>query len=80
VALHCSGASYSMALSFIKVATHDTPAGPKCLRISSGILLSPELLFALKLCLSVSVSSAYVMWWVAGSVSGMKQSGGIISS
>ena len=56
-----------MALSFSSVATHATPAGPRCFRISSGILLSPGLLFALNRYFNDSESSAYVMCYVVAS-------------
>ena len=69
-----------MALAFRNVATHEMPAGPRCLSSSSGILLRPELLFALNLWLSVLVSSAYVMWLAGASVSAEYPSGGMDSS
>lgn len=59
-----------MALVLRKDATHAIPVGPKCFSSSSGILLSPELLLALNLWASVSVSSAGEMCYVGASASG----------
>ena len=59
-----------MALELRNSATQATPAGPRCFRVSRGILLNPELLFALKWYCSVFASSADVMCWAYEFISG----------
>jgi hypothetical protein len=56
------------------------PVAPICFIICNGILLMPELLFALKACSIVLLSSAGVMCcvWVASSC--VYYSGGIVGS
>jgi hypothetical protein len=71
------GGSYVMALSFRKVVMHAMPVVPKCLSTYSGILLNPELLFALKWWWMTEVSSACVMKFAASFLSGVNSSGGI---
>jgi hypothetical protein len=51
-----------------------------CLRILRGILLSPELLFALKLCWRTAVSSAGVMCEAGAFSRGVNVSEVILSS
>ena len=80
VSRHDYGGNYSTALLFKNVAMHFTPAGPMCFSIYNGIPLSPELLLALKLCLSTSVSSSGDMRWVSAFVSGVNVSAGMVSS
>jgi hypothetical protein len=65
-----------MALLFRNDAIRVIPSALICFKICSGIWLRPELLFALKACLMVCVSSAGVMYYVA--VSGVYVSSGIV--
>jgi hypothetical protein len=80
VSRHVVGDSWSMALVFRKVAILFTPVLPRCFRSSSGILLIPELLLALKWCFNTICSSAGDMWFPYVSTSGVNVSGGIDSS
>ena len=50
---------------------HAMPLSPMCLKICSGILLMPALLFALKACCSVFLSSAGVMYCVLTDLTGV---------
>jgi hypothetical protein len=52
------------------------PSTLMCLSTCSGISLRPELLFALKACCSVYLSSSGVICCVVGSVTGMYSSSG----
>ena len=55
---------------------HAIPLSPKCFNTCSGMLLMPELLFALKACCNVLFSSSGVMWCWAGVATGVKVSSG----
>jgi hypothetical protein len=59
---------------------HFIPASLRCLRIYNGIWLRPELLLALNACLIVCVSSAGVIYYVAGVASGVYSSYGSVLS
>jgi hypothetical protein len=76
---HDYGDNCSTALSFMNVAMHSTPAGPRCFSICSGMQLNPELLLALKLFFITAVSSAGVMCYVCGLASGANSSAGMDS-
>ena len=69
-----------MALQLNNWVKHCMPAGPKCFNRCSGNRLKPELLSALKWFVRVCVSSAAVMWWGCGLVSGVKMSGVMVES
>ena len=79
-ALHLSGGSWSIALLFRKLATHAMPVSPMCFKICNGIELIPELLFALKACCSVLLSSAGVMCCACADSTGVYYSGGMEGS
>jgi hypothetical protein len=69
-----------MALLLNNCARHWMPAGPMCFSRCKGIGLKPELLSALKWWVRILVSSAAVMWWGCGSVSGVYVSSAIVES
>ena len=78
--LHALGGSWSIALLFRNDAMRIIPSLLICLRTYSGMLLRPELLFALKACCIMCVSSAGEMCWVVGSVIGVYSSSGRVGS
>jgi hypothetical protein len=56
------------------------PFSPMCFKICNGIVLIPELLFALKACCSVLLSSAGVMCCACAVSTGVYYSGGMEGS
>jgi hypothetical protein len=69
-----------MALAFKNSAILSTPVVPRCFRSCNGILLIPELLFALKWFFNTIYSSAGAMWFPFASSNGVNVSGGMDSS
>ena len=80
VSRHEVGDSWSMALVFRKFAILSTPVVPRCFRSFRGILLIPELLFALKWFFNTICNLTGDMWFPYASTSGVNVSGGIDSS
>lgn len=79
-ALHALGGSWSMALLFRNVAIFVIPALLICFSNCNGMSLRPELLFALKACAIVCVSSAGVICWAVCEVMGVNCSSGKLGS